>query len=254
MTACDRICADAVGLAALPPDDPERAAAVSHASGCARCTRALREATRLQALLAAAAPQPLPATAFEGAYTAIRDELRREARRRRVATAVGVCVCTVVLIGLGRSRSSAPADWLLAAALWATSLVVAAASMQAPRLAGLAAVLAALGAAALSGAGGPLAPTLGMECVVTELASAAIVVGAVWLVVRGGTTSPARTAIAAVAAAGALAGNAALQVTCAAHTAVPHALAFHVGGVLFAMVAATLLWPRARAHADASSG
>jgi hypothetical protein len=49
--------------------------------------------------------------------------------------------------------------------------------------------------------------------------------------------------VAAAAAAGALAADAALQVTCAAHTAVPHLLAFHVGGIVLAAAAAGVLWP-----------
>jgi hypothetical protein len=48
--------------------------------------------------------------------------------------------------------------------------------------------------------------------------------------------------MAAAASAGALAGYAALQVTCAAHAAIPHLVAFHVGGVLLAAGGAALLW------------
>jgi hypothetical protein len=45
----------------------------------------------------------------------------------------------------------------------------------------------------------------------------------------------------AAAVAGALAGDAALQVTCAAHAYAPHLLAFHVGGVLLAGAAAGVI-------------
>jgi hypothetical protein len=103
-------------------------------------------------------------------------------------------------------------------------------------------VLAAVIAAVAVGHPGPLAVEVGVRCLATEIASAAMVVGAAWLAIRGGTTSPARSAVAAAAAAGALAGDAALQLTCAARDAIPHLLAFHVGGVLLAVVGASLLW------------
>jgi hypothetical protein len=47
--------------------------------------------------------------------------------------------------------------------------------------------------------------------------------------------------LAAAAAAGALAGDAALQVTCSAHGVGLHLLAFHAGGVVLAAAAASLL-------------
>ncbi len=120
--------------------------------------------------------------------------------------------------------------------------MLAATASRRPLLATAGAVLAAGAAAAFFGQPGPLDAALGLECLATEIASGAAVVGAVWLAVRGRTTSPARSAIAAAAAAGALAGDAALQVTCAAHIAAPHVLAFHLGGVILAAAAATALW------------
>ena len=241
MTECDRIRAEAPGLAALRSDHPERIAAAAHASGCPGCARALAEGERLQSLLAEAAPAPLPAALLGRAHAAIRGELRREARRRLVGSVAAVCAAVLVLVGLARARSPSMADWALAAVLWATAAALAAAASRRPRLVMAVSVLAAAVAGTSSGGPGALVPSLGLECLATELASAAVVVGAAWLAVRGGTSSPARSAIAAAAAAGALAGDAALQVTCAAHTSVPHLLAFHVGGVLLAIAAAALL-------------
>lgn len=244
MTECHRVRADAPGLAALPIDDPERVAAWSHAGSCAECASALREAERLQTLIAGWEPTWLPASALERAGRDIVVELRREARRRAFASIGAVCVAVLVVIGIGRSRSRSPGDWATAAVLGALAIALAAAARRIPLLVVPLAVLAALGAAT-AGEAGTLASGLGLHCLATELASAAIVVGAAWLAIRGGTTSPARSAVAAGAAAGALAGDAALQVTCAARTAVPHLLAFHVGGVLLAVALASLLW-RAR--------
>lgn len=240
MTPCDRIRAEAPGLVSLPTGDPDRVEAVSHASGCAGCARALREAERLQALLAAVEPEPLPAGAFERASTEIRTQLRREARLRLVGAIAGACATFAIFVGFARARSSAPGDWALAAVLAALAAVLAAAAGRRPPIALALSLAAALCGIAISGARGPLAPSLGVECVTTELLSAAVVVGAVWVALRSRTAS--RLALAATAAAGALAGDAALQVTCAAHTALPHLLAFHAGGVVLAAAMAYLVW------------
>ncbi len=242
MTECDRIRADAPGLAALHPHDPDRVAAMSHASGCAECARALREAERLQLLLSAWEPAPLPAGALERASREIRAQLRRDARRRLIGSISGVCGSVLVFVMFGRSRSRSVSDWAIAAVLWALAVILASTASRKPVLTTALAVAGAVAAAIISGTSGPLAVSLGLKCLATELASAAIVVGAVWLALRGGTTSPARSAITVAAAAGALAGDAALQVTCAAHTAVPHVLAFHVGGVILAAAAASVVW------------
>jgi hypothetical protein len=241
MIDCDRLRADAPGLAALRSDDPERVAAWSHASDCPGCASALREAERLQALIAGSEPAPLPVGAAERAALAIVAELRREARRRALGSIAAICVSMLLLVGFARSRSRSSADWAMAGVLGGLAIVVAALARRRPLLVVGVTVLAALAAGLASGQT-PLAGAPGVHCLATELASAAVVVGAVWLAVRGGTTSPARSAIAAAAAAGALAGDAALQVTCGAQDQVPHLLAFHVGGVLLAAAAASLLW------------
>jgi hypothetical protein len=153
-----------------------------------------------------------------------------------------------VLLALARSRSGSPRDWAIAAVLWAFAVLVAAMASRKPLQATAAAVLAATAAAAISGRAGPLAASLGVECLLTELASGAVVLGAAWLALRGGTTALGRSASAA-AAAGALAGGAALQVACAAHAAAPHLLVFHVGGVVAAALAASLVSPAPRYEA-----
>jgi hypothetical protein len=239
---CERLRADAAGLAALPPEDPERVTAWAHASGCAGCARALREGERLQGLVAAWEHPPLPAGALERASEAILVELRREARRRAAASIAAACVAMVALVGLARDGRRSAMDWAWAAVLGALAIVLAAAARRRALLVITAAVVAAFTAAGVVGQAGPPAVEIGLHCLGSELASAALVVGAVWLAIRGGTTSPARSAVAAAAAAGALAGDAALQVTCAARDAIPHLLAFHVGGVLLAAVGASLLW------------
>ncbi len=246
MIDCVRVRADAPGLAALAPDDPERIAAWAHANGCAGCASALREAERLQALVAACEPPPLAEGALERASQAILADLRREARRRMAASSAAVCASLAAFVGFARSRSRSAEDWAWAAVLGALAIALAAAGRRRAPLVITAAVLAAATAAAAAGQPGPFAVDVGVHCLAAEIASAAMVVGAAWLAIRGGTTSLARSAVAAAAAAGALAGDAALQVTCQARDAIPHLLAFHVGGVLLAVVGASVLWGAVR--------
>jgi hypothetical protein len=52
-----------------------------------------------------------------------------------------------------------------------------------------------------------------------------------------------RPGLGAWAVAGALAGDATLQITCSHHAALSHLLVFHAGGVL-AVLAASWLWSR----------
>lgn len=249
MSECERLRADAFEIAALPRGAPERIAAWAHAAGCPGCARALREAERLQTLVGAWESTRLEPGALDRASRAILADLRREARRRMMASASAVCLLLAAIVGLARDRSRQAEDWVWAAILGAIALALAAASRRSALLVVAAAVLASVVAALAVGHPGPLAAGIGMHCLGTELASAAVVVGAVWLAIRGGSTSPARSAVAAAAASGALAGDAALQVVCVARDAVPHLLAFHVGGVLVAAAVASLLW-RGRARAE----
>ena len=242
MTTCDRLRADAPGLAALRPDDPERIAAIEHASGCPACARALAEAGRLQALIAHYEAPPLPAGALQRAAREIRPRLRRDARRRLAGSVVALTASAVVFVAFARSRSPSVSDWALAAGLLLVAVLLVASASRRPRLATALAGLAVVAAATISGTPGPLAVGVGLECLATEVAAGGLTVAAVWLALRGGTTSPAASTIVATGAAGAVAGAAALQITCAAHTALPHVLVFHVGGLVIAAVGAGLLW------------
>ena len=234
MSACDRLRADAAGLAALAADDPERAAAWEHAARCPACAGALREAERLQALVADLAPSPLPPRARSGVPRAIAAELRREARWRMVAAVAAVCVLFTLLVALARHRSPAGVDAAVAVALALSAAGLAAASRRFPGAAAGGAVLVALAAAGAAGRAGPVEAALGPECLLTEQGCAAAVVAAVWLVLRRGSSALTPRVVMAGAAAGALCGAAALQLTCPAHAALPHLLAFHTAGVLVA--------------------
>ena len=243
MTSCDRLRRDAAGLAALPAGDPDGEEARAHARGCPGCARALLEAERLQAAMAdAAAPSPFGPDAGAGASRAITSELRQEARRRALAAGVAAGVAFALCVALARHRSPAAQDWLAALALALAGLASAAgsASRRWALLAVAAAPALALALALATGEPGEVHPGIGAHCLATELACAALVVAAAWFALRRGTSSLGLRAATAAAGAGALAGLAALQLTCPAHTARPHLLSSHVAGVLLALSAAAL--------------
>lgn len=242
MTPCERIRADAAGLAALPAGDPERREAFAHARECAACARALEEAERLQLVVGDLAPPTLDADVLTRASSPIVSELRREAGARMLASALAVCVAFAASVALARHRSPSRRDWMVALALAAAAAGLGAAERRFKVTVVPLAVLTALVAAAATGAPSRLEAGLGLDCLATELGCAAAAVLGAWLAIRRGTSSLAPGAVAAGAAAGALAGAAALQLTCLAQTSLPHTLAFHVGGVLLAAALAGFVW------------
>lgn len=162
----------------------------------------------------------------------------------------GALVGIVLLLAFARQRSQAPDDWAVAAVLALAALAVAS---RAGRLAVgvvLAAVAASIAAALAGGSAGGLDVATGAECLAMELALGALVAGAAWVGVRGETKAKVRPALATGGLAGALAADAALQLACHSHGALPHLLAFHVGGVVVvAAVAAAVVRSARRAGA-----
>jgi hypothetical protein len=79
---------------------------------------------------------------------------------------------------------------------------------------------------------GSLVLATGVRCVTHELLTAALPLVALVLFRRTGGIS--RVGLVGIAAAGALAGDAALHVSCSAASSVIHVLVFHVGGVAIA--------------------
>jgi len=246
VTPCDRIRADGAGLAALPDDDAERREAFAHARACPACARSLEEAERLQVVVGDAAPSPLGAAMLARASGAIVSELRHEARWRMLASALAVCVAFAAFVTLAQARSPSRRDWAVGFALSAAAVGLGVAERRWRVTVVPLAVLATLGAAAATGVTGELDEGVGLDCLATEIACAAVVVIGTWLVIRRGTSSLAPGAVAAGAASGAVAGAAALQLTCRAHSSLPHVLAFHVGGVVLAAALAGSVWAVAR--------
>ena len=245
MSACDRFRANAAGLVTLPPGDPDREAAWAHARECPDCTRALRAAEHFQAMLAASDPR---ASVDGGALTATSDEivteLRRENRRRMRVSGIAVIAAFALAVGLARHRSPAQTDRVLAFVLAFAALAsaVGAVARDWAVLIAIGVPAASVALAVVAGRGGGLQPDVGVECLATELACAGTVIAGAWIALRGGSTSLGPRTAAAGAAAGALAGMAALELTCPAHGAFSHLVLFHAAGVLLAAATAAVIW------------
>jgi len=239
---CAEIQRDAAALVLV--GDAEAAA---HAAGCPDCAAALAAAAPLVAAMGAAAPVPPAEATLEKAEHAVRAELVRDRKlvTRTVAIAVAnaavALVCGVVL-GIAQLQGGGRL-WAQAAAALALAVVVGASVLRlGVRAVGIALLISVL-FALVAGEGRELAHGY---CLVAEIVAASFALGpTLWIAARRAwPTSPGF--LAAVAAAGALAGQAALNLLCPARDALPHLLAFHTGGVLLAALfgAALALVPR----------
>jgi hypothetical protein len=153
------------------------------------------------------------------------DGARRYAWEALLAT-VGV---VALLAGLARNPSNAAEDWGVSAALAAGAIAVAILARRLTIRFAVVAVSAAFVAAAVRGGPGDLAFAEGLECLLIEAAAAAAVASAAWLAAR---RAPGTVPLGTWAIAGALAGDAALQISCGAHLSMLHLVTFHAGGVL----------------------
>ena len=226
---------DAVGLAMLARDDGERVAAFAHAAGCAECAAELAKGEKLRALLEAApAPEPPPPAVLARVAAELRAEAARADRRVGRAVAVAIVLAWIVLLVFAQHRAEGATVWLGAAVVGLGAVVAALAGV---RLGGRIA-LAAAGASALfalfAGTGADVGLERGMPCMGSELFAGFVALGVAWAIRsrQGELVGPGF--LGAVAAAGALAGQAALNVTCHVRDALPHLLVFHTGGVIVA--------------------
>jgi Putative zinc-finger len=164
----------------------------------------------------------------------------RASSRFAVWPTLGAAAMLGLLVAFARNRSQAPDDWMVGAALAAAALAMASLAGRLAVGVVITAVSAAVAAALFAGRGRALEVATGVDCLGLELVAAAAVGVAAWLGARGGSRVFVRRSLAAGAVAGALVADAALQVTCGSHDALPHLLAFHVGGVVLVTAAALL--------------
>ena len=234
---CEELKRDAAGIAALPRGDPEREAAFEHARGCAGCAAALRAGERLVSLLDALPPEPAPsAAALRRAASPVLESLPPV--RPAIALPVVAAAASVLVVLTARILSGEPRDWLAAGAL-----AVAAAGLAAldPRsgLGALAAIALSFLVAFTSGGPGVVPLREGVRCVAIELAAAGVTVTVALALFRGEGVRAGR--LAAVAAAGALAAQAALEVACKWCDFAQHVLVFHAGTVVLAALGGALV-------------
>jgi hypothetical protein len=234
VTECEELRPKAAGIASLPEGDPERQEYLAHARGCAGCMQALREGERLMAALGRATlPAPSP-QALRRASAPVLRELRPSPSWGLRAAAALLAAAVPILFARHHDWEGWGAALLVLAA--ATALGTTAGVWKAGAWVGLAAsagfALAAGGVPGFPRAAAGLAPGVGIDCFGLEILGAAL---AALVALR----SASRGSIPAAAAAGALAAQAALHISCSAHAQAPHLWSFHVGGVA---VAAALGW------------
>jgi len=230
-----------MALVALAADDPERLAAEAHAQTCPGCDAALARARDVLAEFTELAAPTVPPAALRRAARPIRRDLLRRSRPRGVS-AIAAVLGGLIVAGAVREHAAHPS--VVLAVLAAAAAIVTAAVL--PLVRGIAAGFAVLASAALVaalGRHGVVDPAIGFKCAPLELLAAALPYVTTLLLIRrrGGAVSP--SYLAAVAAAGALAGQAALHLSCPDQDSAPHLIIFHFGGVVFA---AALGWLIAR--------
>ncbi len=241
MNLCDHIRQQALALVALARGERELTEAWEHARTCARCATALHEGERMLALVdAELAPPPPSAEALLRAKRAVLLELDRQPARplraARVAAAVATIGAGAALAGpwarhhyLDSSSATLAAGAAMTAAAFAWLGVGRRTAGAAFAACAVSVVVAALASTSLG-----LFAAVGVHCLALELFTAAL---AALAAVGGLSSSTSSWTTAALASAGALAGQAALHLTCPERSAAPHLLAFHLGGVLLAAAA-----------------
>jgi hypothetical protein len=234
VTECEELRPKAAGIASLPESDPERQVYLAHARSCAGCMQALREGEKLMAALGRSTLPAPSARALRRASAPVLRELRPASSwGLRAASAVAAAAVPVLF-----ARHHDWEGWGAALTVLALATVLSATAglWKAGAWVGLAAsagfALAAGGVPGFPRAGAGFAPGIGVDCFGLELLGGAL---AALVALR----SVSRGSLAAAAAAGALAAQAALHICCSAHGQAPHLWLFHVGGVA---VAAALGW------------
>jgi protein-S-isoprenylcysteine O-methyltransferase Ste14 len=261
MMTCNEITALATDYSEGHLGAAERARFEVHVTGCAGCTawmNQLQVATRVVGQLPAPAlPVELRAALlalFDGwaagrkASEAAGGGRTEQEGRRRFAVAAAFTTLAVfgLLVAMARHPSRLPLDWGIAGALVLVAMVLAAFGRRVTFGSAAVAVATGLGAALLAGRSGSLELSTGLECLLIVGAASIGAAGVAWGWLRREPVERRRQGAGSSAVAGALAGVAALQLACGAHSSLVHLLTFHVGGLL-AMAAAALLVARTMA-------
>jgi hypothetical protein len=258
----------AAGIAALPPDDPERVRAFSAAQHNPELQQALEDGERLMQLLGQlSVPAPTP-QALQRAAQAVLDEMDRgetadarppetadgrptetadarptETADRRSRYLAGLLLpATLVLTwtALLLTARGQVVDWNTEMFSSVVLLALSTLAMSAlTRIGGVLLTGAAVVGSLVFAAAGSVDPGVGslvhgLHCTIITVGAAAIpLAAAVGLALTGRLRDRGMLAFGAVAALGGLAGTAALHLTCGS-AMIGHLLLFHAGGVLVA--------------------
>jgi hypothetical protein len=239
MSVCDDLQAGWLVLLGLPPDDSERQAALGHAAGCSRCTAEVRGVQALLGALDALSVPPPSAAALRRAAAPVLEDLARSAKRnRRLAafTAAGVSLLGfALLVGLAQERAPFGPRWgiALAFAVVAAASTASAVLFRARALWAILPISAALAVALSSSHAFNVDAAL--RCALGEGIGASLPLAALSYLVLRRPFALGPSGAAAVAAGGALAGQAALVLTCPSH-GIEHLMVFHAGTVGLAAV------------------
>lgn len=249
--SCEDLRRNAAGLAALPAEDAERVAAWTHARDCVACAAALAEGERLLRMIDAVPMDPPSADVMRRVSAAVRTAGEPVRSRGRPAwVSLAALAAWAALVVTAGERAHDGYSWLASIGAAVLAAVVASASLgRRAWPAAATAALASLGLVAIAGAGEGLFASIGVKCIALELLAAAAPLGTTACLARRGPGVP--QAFVAAATAGALAGHAALHLTCPVRAATPHLLAFHFAGILLA-AAVGLLVTRATARPAAA--
>jgi anti-sigma factor RsiW len=237
----------------------DRAQFESHVATCAGCATWVQQLDATARILGSLPPPELPVDVrerllarFDGwarpgalADTAVAATARARGSGSLVA-AFAALGAMALLVAMAKHPSGENLDWRIALVLAAVATGLGTFGRRVgPGLAS-AAVAAPVAAAFLRGGAGPLGAATGLDCLLIVGATSAASTGAAWLALRRGPGALLRGKAGAWAVAGALAGVAALQISCEAHASLSHLLVFHVGG-LIAVIGTALLVPPASA-------
>jgi hypothetical protein len=233
---CHELRSNAAGLMSLPNDDAERAAAETHAKACSGCAAALREGRAVMRLLEVVPAPPDPsAESLARARAAVLAEIAAEggARIPTWPTILAVLAAFGGVLALAKEAQPFGRGYYEAFSLLAATLAIAALSRNARTLwmTSLGALLASAGFSLIAGAGSELFGVYGLRCLAVELFASALPLGLATIAAFRGTVPATPLHFATVAALGALAGQAALHVTCRAGAQLPHLLVTHTLGV-----------------------
>jgi hypothetical protein len=238
MTRRDRLHVegDVAGIASLPADDPERIAASEHARGCARCSEALSEAVRVLALVDALPPPALASERLDRLARATTAAIASHGRAH-IHVAAAVVGSWAIAFLLAKSRVQSAHAWIGTALALAVALGAALGASRARTLALGSTVGASILLSLATGTSPGFFFVHGLKCIAIELIAAALPYATLVVTTLRRREHASITTFAAVAAAGALAGQAALLFTCPERAHTPHLLATHVTGVALAALA-----------------